>query len=145
MGLIIHCERLLGNRQDAEDIAQEAFMKAYEKLTDFDSSKARFSTWLYRIATNKALDVLRQTKHTTNIEDVETLLDDIAPTLDFDERDSIRRAVADLMPPEYSQVIKAYYWQGQSYDQIAQGLHVPRATIGTWIRRAKQQLLEVLS
>lgn len=62
VGLIIQCDRLVGDRDEAEDIAQKAFIKAYEKLLDFDSDKARYSTWLYRIATNMALDLLKAQK-----------------------------------------------------------------------------------
>jgi RNA polymerase sigma-70 factor, ECF subfamily len=145
VGVIIHCERMLGDRQDAEDIAQEAFITAFTKLSDFDAKKAKFSTWLYRIATNKALDHIKSTKRNVDVDDVEVLLEHVDPVMDFVERDRIRKAVAALMPPEYAQAIEAYFWQGQSYEEIAQAMHVPRATIGTWIRRAKQQLVEVLS
>lgn len=56
VGLIIHCEKMVGGRDDAEDIAQEAFIKAYTDLKKYNSKKARFSTWLYRIATNLCIN-----------------------------------------------------------------------------------------
>lgn len=85
-GLVIYCERLVKDRYVAEDLAQEAFIKAYQNLAMFDSKKARFSTWLYRIASNKAIDYLRKAKHTIDVEDIEALADTAAePTLLDDE------------------------------------------------------------
>jgi RNA polymerase sigma-70 factor (ECF subfamily) len=49
------------------------------------------------------------------------------------------------VPPEYRQVVEAYYWHGKSYQQIADELHTPIGTIRTWLRRAKLQLKEKLS
>ena len=56
VGLILHCEQLVGDRDEAEDIAQEAFVKAYMQLKEFDPERARFSTWLYKIATHRLVD-----------------------------------------------------------------------------------------
>ncbi len=146
VGLIIHCERLVGDRDAAEDIAQEAFIKAYRQLADFDSTKSRFSTWLYRIATNKAIDYLRAAKRKVPVEDIETLADEAAPDYELEEtKQSVRAVVTTLQPPTYRQVIEAYYWQGKDYQQIATDLKVPVNTVRTWLRRAKQQLRSDLS
>ncbi|HTE22396.1 MAG TPA: RNA polymerase sigma factor [Candidatus Limnocylindria bacterium] len=144
-GLIIHCERIVGDRDDAEDIAQEAFIKAYEQLNSFDAKRARFSTWVYKIATNKAIDHLRKNKRKLNVEDVELLAESTMPLfLEEEEREAVRQAVLELVPPEYRHIIAAYYWQGKSYQQIAKEMDKPVNTIGTWMRRAKLQLKEKL-
>lgn len=144
-GLIIHCERIVGDRDDAEDIAQEAFIKAYEQLGSFDAKRARFSTWLYKIATNRAIDYLRKNKRTFNVKDVELLAESTMPLYaEEEEREAVRQAVLGLVPPEYRHIIEAYYWQGKSYQQIAEELDKPVNTIGTWMRRAKLQLKEKL-
>ena len=141
VGLIIHCERIVKNREDAEDIAQDAFVKAYLQLKTYDSDKSRFSTWLYKIATNLALDHLRKNKHTMTVEDIEGLAEATMPTyLEDEERDEMRRAVQSLVPPEYRRVIESYYWDGKSYQQIAEAEGVPLNTTRTWIRRAKLQI-----
>lgn len=146
VGLIIHCERIIKDRDDAEDIAQEAFVKAYLQLATYDATKSRFSTWLYKIATNLALDHLRKTKHNMTVEDVEVLAEATMPTyLEDEERAEMRRAVEGLVPPEYRRVIEAYYWDGKSYQEIAEAEGVPLNTTRTWIRRAKQQLKEKMS
>lgn len=146
VGLIIHCERLVGDRDQAEDIAQEAFIKAFTNLRDFDPAKSRFSTWLYRIATNKAIDYLRAAKRKVPVEDIELIADEATPDYEAEEtRREIRDAVAKLQPPTHRRVIEAYYWEGKSYEQIAAALNIPINTVRTWLRRAKQQLRSDLS
>jgi RNA polymerase sigma-70 factor (ECF subfamily) len=145
-GLIIHCEQLLGDRDEAEDMAQEAFVKAYLGLEKYDAAKARFSTWLYKIATNLCLDHLRRQYRKLVVEDIEALAEATMPTfLKNEEQQEVRQAVLALMPPEYRQAIEAYYWQGRSYQQIADDAGVPINTIRTRLRRAKLQLKESLS
>jgi len=144
-GLIIHCENILKDRQDGEDIAQEAFIKAYNNLASFSHSKAKFSTWLYRIATNLCIDYLRKNKRKVYIKNVEEYVDSIRPeALEQSEIIAIRRAVDSLEPPEYAEIIKAYFWEGKSYKQIAEQHHTSVNTVGTWISRAKVQLKEKL-
>ena len=146
VGLIIHCDRLVGDRDQAEDIAQEAFIKAFNNLHTFDSAKSRFSTWLYKIATNKAIDYLRASKRKVPVEDIERIADEAAPDYEAEEtKREVRDAVAKLQPPTHRQVIEAYYWEGKSYEQIANSLHIPINTVRTWLRRAKQQLRSDLS
>ncbi len=65
--------------------------------------------------------------------------------IEEEEKREVQTAVANLMPPEYRHVIEAYYWQGKSYQEIADGINMPINTIRTWIRRAKLQLKEELS
>jgi RNA polymerase sigma-70 factor, ECF subfamily len=146
VGLIIHCEQLVGDRDEAEDIAQEAFVRAYLQLKHFDPKRARFSTWLYRISTNLAIDYLRQNKRHIVVDDVETIAETSMPTyLEDEQKQEVRAAVEGLMPPEYRQVIESYYWNCKSYQEIADDLHIPLNTLRTWMRRAKLQLREKLS
>jgi RNA polymerase sigma-70 factor (ECF subfamily) len=146
IGLIIHCERLVGNRDDAEDVAQEAFIKAYGNLKKFNPQRSHFSTWLYKIATNLALDHLRKHKRQIQVEDIELVAEATEPVFLEEERQAaVRRAVNILEPPEYKQAIEAYYWRGLSYEQIAKEMDKPINTIGTYIRRAKSRLKGELS
>jgi len=146
VGLIIHCEHIVKDRDEAEDIAQEAFVKAYLTLESFDPTQARFSTWLYRIATNLAIDYLRKWKRSVIVEDIEAIAEVTMPThIADEERKALRKAVTELVPPEYRKAIEAYYWDGKSYQQVADELGVPLNTARTWLRRAKLQLKEQLS
>lgn len=145
-GLIIHCENMLKDRQDGEDIAQEAFVKAYKNLANFTQDKARFSTWLYRIATNLCIDHLRKNKKKFALENVENYMESVEPEgLDQDEIIAIRRAVEELEPPQYAETIRAYFWEGKSYKEIASRYNTSTGTVGTWISRAKAQLKEKLA
>jgi len=146
IGLIIHCEHLVGDRDDAEDIAQEAFVKAYMQLQHFNPEKARFSTWLYKIATNLAIDFLRKKKRQVVVEDVEAMAAVTMPKYIEEERqDEVISAVVALEPPEFKRVIEAYFWHGKSYQQIADDEHIPLNTVRSRLRRAKLQLKEKLS
>ena len=146
VGLIIHCERLVGDRDDAEDIAQGAFVKAYLEIDRFQPGRARFSTWLYRIATNASIDFLRKRKRQIFVDDLESVAAVTMPThIEDQEKEILRAAVKALKPPEYRKVIEAYYWDGKSYQEIAAAMDVPLNTVRTWLRRAKGLLKEKLS
>ena len=144
-GLIIHCENILKDRQDGEDVAQEAFIKAYQNLKNFSTDKAHFSTWLYRIATNLCIDVLRKNKRKVHVTDIENYLEVMTPGhIEQEEIEHIRKLVKELEPPKYAEIIKAYFWEGKSYQELAETYDTTTGTIGTWIRRAKTQLKEKL-
>ncbi len=145
IGLVIYCERMLGDRDDAEDVAQSAFIKAYQQLPHFNAERARFSTWLYRIATNLAIDYLRQHKRVQPHDNIETLEPTTPDALQAEMLREVRSAVLALMPPEQRRVIEAFYWEGKSCQAIAEELNVPLNTVKSWLRRAKAQLRRKLS
>jgi len=145
-GLIIHCENILKNRHDGEDVAQEAFIKAYKNLNNFSKDKAQFSTWLYRIATNLCIDLLRKNKRQVHIKDIEERLEVVQLNhIQEEEIQHIRKVIQELEPPKYAEIIKAYFWEGKSYQEIAEKYETSTNTIGTWMSRAKVQLKEKLS
>lgn len=145
-GLLIYCERLVGGRDAAEDIAQQTFINAYDKLDRFDDTKASFSTWLYRIARNLCIDYLRQRGKYSD-QDIYELPDTTWAEggLPYDEAESVRSAVDALEPPVYAAAIKAYYWQGKSYKEIARDHDTSVSTVASWIRRAKAELRKELA
>jgi RNA polymerase sigma-70 factor (ECF subfamily) len=145
VGLVIYCERLVGDRMEAEDIAQKSFIKAYEKLHTFNSEKGRFSTWLYKIASNEAVDFLRKNRKVIPqdaVEDVEPVMPDF---LSEELLQDVRKAVLDLVPPEHRRAVEAYYWEGKNCQAIANEMHVPLNTVKSWLRRAKLQLRRALA
>jgi len=145
-GLIIHCENILKNRHDGEDVAQEAFIKAYKNLNNFSKDKAQFSTWLYRIATNLCIDLLRKNKRQVHIKDIEERLEVVQLNhIQEEEIQHIRKVIQELEPPKYAEIIKAYFWEGKSYQEIAKKYETSTNTIGTWMSRAKVQLKGKLS
>lgn len=145
-GLIIHCENIVKDREDAEDIAQETFIKAYRELANFKDTKARFSTWIYKIASNQCIDWVRKNKRKINVEDIEKYMETSDPQhAQLEEAEIIQKAIQTLEPPKYAAIIKAYFWEGKSYQAIAEEYDTTTGTIGTWLNRAKAQLKEKLS
>lgn len=145
-GLIIHCENIMKNRQDGEDIAQEAFIKAYSNLGSFSDQKARFSTWLYKIATNLCIDTLRRQRRKVGIDDIDAYVASTEPTyMEDEEKQWLQKIINELEPPKYGELIRAYFWEGKSYQELAVHYETSTNTVGTWMRRAKAQLKEKLS
>jgi len=140
LGLVRYCFTITRDVDESEDIAQEAFIRAYEKLNQYNPD-FRFSTWLYKIAHNLALKSLRRPSHLPLNEDLELPADDsAADAREVEEREAaIRRAVFNL-PVNYQAVIFLHYWEYRDYCEIAKIMGVPVTTIKNWLYRARQQL-----
>ena len=146
VGLVIHCRRIIGDDADGEDCAQQAFIKAYEHLASFDAERGKFSTWLYRIATNVCRDMLRKQKRRVLADDIDAFAEAFTPDVFLQESiREVRQAVKNLVPPSHQRVIVAYYWEGKTYQGIADEMNVSINTVKSWIRRARQQLREELA
>jgi len=147
-----HLAIMLHDADLADDMAQEALIAAYLQLHRY-RDQYRFSTWLYRIATNKALDHLKK-RHAFSLDQAFELAagtDLQAEVIDRENeqlRDtqvaSLREAIVHL-PPPYQAVVSLYYWNDQTYPEIALILGRPVGTIRTWLHRAKAQLRKELT
>ncbi|MEA3364909.1 MAG: sigma-70 family RNA polymerase sigma factor [Candidatus Hydrogenedentes bacterium] len=137
--------RFMRNPSLAEDMAQEAFLKAYQKLDKFRGD-ARFSTWLYRIVCNVCLTELqkRKRRHALSAPEAPEYSEtpDIAAA-QADEAEFIRRCVAQL-PKRYAEAITLYYLQNCSYEEVAQIMKVPQGTLKTWMHRARKHLRHIV-
>ena len=133
----------------AEDVTQEAFLAAWRALPEFRGD-CRFSTWLYRLVSNAAIDCLRREKKHRDTGDVDDLeLPDGGPSLQeqaerSDTRDAVRRAL-DRLSPEHRQVLLLRFMQELDYGEIARALNVSEGTVKSRINRAKSKLREVLA
>lgn len=144
-GLVNHCMAMLSDYEMANDIAQEACVKAYFQLKAFNGNY-RFSTWLYKIATNLTLDFLRKKKHISLDDIPEPITHILGPqeqAIQNETIDAVQQAVRKL-PIKYQTVISLYYWQERTYEEIADIMNTPLNTIRTWIKRAKELLKEEL-
>jgi len=143
-GLYRHCFQFVRDEATAEDIAQEAFISAYTHLDRYDSTY-RFSTWLYKIGTNLALQFMR--RHQPRLlEDGEIdLVISSLPATDQLARDNEVRAAVSQLPLRLGQAINLHYFEGKSYEQIAKELKTPKGTIKARLHRAKKHLKEILS
>lgn len=138
--------RITGNREDAWDAAQEAFLKAYRNLRGFHG-RAAFSTWLHRIAVNAALDVVRRrpAQLPVSLDVPLSALDDPADeVMRKDVQQRVHRAIATL-PFEQRVVIALRDLQGMRYEEIAEALQIPVGTVRSRISRGRETLRVMLA
>lgn len=133
-----------GSREDAEDILQEVFLKAFLNLNDFDP-KLKFSSWIYRICHNEVISHWRKTKASPkNVElfDNDLKLSDSTPLwkeLDIKLNKAKINDVLKKLPIKYRDVLVLRYFEEKDYGEIADILKSPVGTVGTLILRAKRQ------
>ncbi|HEX7070786.1 MAG TPA: sigma-70 family RNA polymerase sigma factor [Rhodothermales bacterium] len=151
-----HIRRIVRDRQELDDLVQESFIKAFGALDSYSSQYA-FSTWLYKIATNHAIDFLRKKKLATMSIDapvrtregeVEYELPDTTYRPDRhiveDQRKTIIQAAIDNLPEKYHRVIVMRHQQDKSYEEIARELDLPLGTVKAHIFRARELLNKYL-
>lgn len=150
------CLRMTGNEQDAYDLSQESFLKAWKGLETFQFESA-FSTWLYRLTSNACLDFLRAQKRrpttslTTEDDDGETVqidVEDAAPTpeqavLAAEDREMLKAAL-DAIDDEARAIITLRVIDGLSYEQIAAVLGIKEGTVKSRLSRAREKLKKKL-
>jgi len=131
--------RMLGNAEDARDVTQDAFVKAYQRLSTFDPSY-RFFSWMYRILVNECLNTVRSRRQQ------EPLSPDIASgetPFDAAEAEERSRQVEHALlrlSPEYRAVIVLRHFVGNSYEEIADLLAIPEKTVKSRLYTARQRL-----
>lgn len=140
--------RMCGNAYDADEAAQEAFVAAWRALPNFRGD-AKFSTWLYRLTTNAAIDVMRREKRHQTVGDGEMmeLADDADSPQETVERteqqETVQKALATLSE-EYREVLLLRYMEELDYAEIAEVLQLPSGTVKSRINRAKAALKTAL-
>lgn len=152
--ILFYLWHLLGSKEEAEDILQNVFMKVYASIGSFDNRK-HFSSWIYRIAHNEAMNYLKRRNRFRSIswEDIASVKDR-AEASDHEDspeerwvraenRNAVRNALKKL-PPKYREALFLRYYSDHSYDKIAEIIGKPRNTVGTLISRAKKRLLKAL-
>jgi RNA polymerase sigma-70 factor (ECF subfamily) len=147
--------RAVQNQAEAEDLAQEAFLRAWQALPGF-RMQARFSTWLYRIVVNLAYNQqprLRRELATLPVEDVEDwsemrMVGDAAPgageKIELQERQAMLQREIKKLPASYQMMVMLRYQRGLAYDEIAQVMNMPLGTVKTGLFRAHAQLRQAL-
>lgn len=144
--------RMTGNAYEAQDVAQEAFLRAYANLESYDESR-KFSTWLFRITTNLCIDRLRKKKPDysldAEIKGTEGLSgysqlssEDILPeeqVVAFEMQEWVQAEIAKL-PPKYRSAIILRYIEDLSIKEIGEILDLPDNTVKTHIHRGREAL-----
>ena len=139
--------RTVRDSEEARDVTQEAFFKAYRSLKTFKPG-AKFSTWIFAIAYHACCDRLSRRKRYSNEEFPQDRADatpgPAEQAIASDEARRLRAAI-DRLPEKYRTVITLYHLQGKQYDEIATVLGVPMGTVKTHLFRAKEQLRKLLT
>jgi len=146
------CYRMLGERGEAEDAAQEAFLRAYLNLTRYDPARS-FKTWLLSIASNYCIDRLRRRRLQWMSLDDEPVADRLALHSDDPEPEpatlSKEQSVAiqgllDQLSPDYRAVVVLRYWYDYSYAEIADIMDTTESAVKSRLFRARQALADKL-
>jgi len=139
--------RMLGNAAEAEDAAQETFIRVYTRLDTYDSER-KFSSWLLAIASNYCIDRLRQRRFGW------LSLDELPPwrwlasssrpeeaVIRGEERDEVRQLL-DQLPPHYRATVILRYWYDLSYQEIAEAMETTESAVKSTLHRARQMLAQ---
>lgn len=134
------CLRVLGSEAEAEEALQEAFVAVWRRASSFDISKASPITWLSVLARNKAIDRLRSRRPATDtIEAANEVADDSASAIDLIEAAQDRERLAHCLGELDEQpraAIRAAFFDGLTYQELAERDDVPLGTMKSWIRRS---------
>lgn len=148
--------RMVGNEEDARDMAQEAFLRAYSSLPSFRGD-CRFSAWLYRLTSNICIDFLRSRNRrpaqSLSFEDedgeqaeLEITDERYTPEREFERRE-LRRAVSrglEALPTDYRSILLLREINGLSYLEISEALRIEEGTVKSRLFRARKKLAEFL-
>lgn len=154
-GLVTYIYHMVHHYEEALELCQEVFVKVYESLSRYDG-QYKFSTWLYKIASNHTIDHLRR-QHMTTISIQERQDDPDLPELPLESAtlgphdayrnkvlmEQVRKALEDL-PPSYRELILLRHFNFRSYEEMAKITGLPIGTVKNRIFRARQILMEKL-
>lgn len=139
------CHRMLGNPGEAEEAAQETFLRAYRAIHRFDTNR-KFSTWILSIATNFCIDQLRKRRMYVLSFDAMPYLDvrEVGPGPEGrmlnDERDDKIRDLLDVLGEKDRAAIVMRYWYDYTYDEIAEALSLSNSAVKSRLHRARRSL-----
>ncbi len=149
--------KMIKNPDDAEDLTQEAFAKAFNSIDKFDATYA-FSTWLFRIATNNCIDFIRK-KRVQTVSIDQPMEGDDGSNIRFDVKDEnldpnqsmlkqqrkkyLNMAI-ERLPEKYRTLVELRYFRELSYEEVAQELQIPLGTVKAQLFRARELLSQEL-
>jgi RNA polymerase sigma-70 factor (ECF subfamily) len=148
--------RMLGSHEDAEEATQDVFLRVHRSMEEF-RGESKLSTWIYSITSNVCISRMRKKEHPTTSLDQEfesgDTLADIIPSecenpAELFENEQLRKMIRSQvrsLPPKWAMAIGLYHFNDMSYEEIAEAMKIPKATVATYIMRGRQQLATQLS
>ena len=141
--------KFLFDLHDGEDAVQEVFLKAYTNIQGFDPSR-KFSSWLYRIAHNQFIDIIRKKgNEPLPFFDPDTIFphpiakDDPVKEVSDKEIAKMLNQCLDKLDPKYRETLILYYFEDMDYEAIADVMRVPKSTVGIRLKRSKIILKDI--
>jgi RNA polymerase sigma-70 factor (ECF subfamily) len=137
------------NNMEVEDVVEDSLISAYENLNGFDTSK-KFSSWIYRIAHNKAIDYFKKKRIISEEIDsrdeiLETRNEKLIEELEIEKERKIKvKKAIEGLELKYREVVLLYYFEEKSYEEISDILHIPVGNVGVLLFRAKIMLKKIL-
>ncbi len=143
-----YLRKFIHDRDELEDVLQAVFIKAYENLYGFDE-KRKFSSWIYRIAHNEAINHIKKyAKISVSVDEVEHLMVDEKVDLSRGVDQGILKEKVEnalyQMKDNYREALILYFFEEKSYEEMSDILRVPINTVGTLIARGKKNLKKFL-
>lgn len=143
--------RMIKNREEAEEVAQDTFIKAFKSLDKYKGD-SKFSTWIYRIAYNSSLDRIKKNKKFVNNVTIDAFTEHNVKTIEnaFDQletkerKETIKQCI-DKLPSEDSFLLTLYYFEEQSLEEISKVVGINANNIKVKIFRARKKLATILS
>jgi len=149
--------RMLGNREEAEEATQDVFLRIYRSLDEF-RGESKLSSWIFRITANVCISRLRKKQiEVASLDEPvvsgEKTMAEVIPDnrpgpaeqLESQEMAETVRAQVRRLPPDWAQAISLHHFQGMSYEEVAEAMCIPRATVATYILRGRRQLAKLLT
>ena len=139
------CLRFMRDAVLAEDMAQEAFLKAFRSLGGFRGNAA-FSTWMYRVTCSVCLTELakRKRRGEVTLSPMHDVFDGEAAAPGASDTAEVIRACVAKLPPRYAKAITLYYFDELPYEEAAEVLGVSQGTLKTWMHRARRKLRSIV-
>lgn len=142
--------RMLKNREEAEEVSQDTFIKIYKSLHKFKGD-SKFSTWIYKVAYNSCLDQIKKNKKFQNDVEINEFTEHQVKTIDnaFDvlveeERNQLIRDCLHLLPSDDSFLLTLYYFEEQSLDEIANIVGLTPNNVKVKLFRSRKKLASIL-
>ena len=142
--------KMAKNREEAEEISQDTFIKAYKNLSKFKGD-SKFSTWLYRIAYHTSLDAIKKNKNNNNTLDINEItfnqiksVDNILEGIERKERSKIMNDCLLKLPEDERSIIWMFYYDELSLKEIIEVTQFSQANIKVKLHRARKKLLAIV-
>lgn len=145
-----YVNNILRDEDQADDAIQETFLAVYKNINSFDP-RQKFSSWIYRIAHNKAINEIRKRSFFVGLEEAKEFSDQKNDSEQFKKQIDLKKGTKLVeeelgkMPLKYREVIYLRFFEDQSYEEISEILKIPKSTVGVRISRGVSKLKDKLN